>query len=105
MRKAISISVLLAGLVAVQSQASTDAAWAQMNQRVNRACVAMSGLARPQLLAKKISFSDVIGVEIRQIRGVDNRGRIKRLLCAYNRSTGRTEMQDADNWNGPTTRP
>jgi hypothetical protein len=105
MHKAISISVFLAGLVAVQAPASTDAAWAQMNQRANRACVAMSGLARPQLLAKKISFSDVIGVEIRQIRGVDNRGRIKRLLCAYNRSTGRTEVQDADNWNGPTIRP
>jgi hypothetical protein len=87
------------------AHASTPEAWAQMNTRANRACVAMSNLARPQLLAKKISFSDVIGVEIRQIRGVDNRGRMKRLLCAYNRSTGRTEVQDGDNWNGPTTRP
>ena len=76
-----------------------------MNKRVARACVAMSDLARPQLLARKISFSDVIGVEIRQIRGLDSRGRMKRLLCAYNRSTGRTEVQDADNWNGATVRP
>jgi hypothetical protein len=27
------------------------------------------------------------------------------LLCAYNRSTGRAEVQDADNWNGPTIKP
>lgn len=87
------------------SQASTPEAWGQMNKRANRACVAMSNLARPQLLAKKISFSDVIGVEVRQIRGIDSRGRMKRLICAYNRSTGRTEVQDADNWNGKTIAP
>lgn len=87
------------------AQASTPEAWAAMNQRANRACVAMSGLARPVLLAKKISFSDTIGIEVRQLRGVDQRGRMKRLLCAYNRSTGRTEVQEADNWTGPTTRP
>lgn len=87
------------------AQASAPGEFEKMNVRANRACVAMSNLARPQLLAKKISFSDVIGIEIRQIRGLDDRGRMKRLLCAYNRSTGRTEVQDGDNWNGPTTRP
>lgn len=96
-------------LVTVASVSVTNASapgeFDKMNTRANRACVAMSGLARPELLAKKISFSDVIGVEIRQIRGADNRGRMKRLLCAYNRSTGRTEIQDGDVWNGPTTRP
>jgi hypothetical protein len=102
----VRLGLLLSATVLMSSaQASTPEAWAQMNTRVNRACVAMSGLKRPQLLAKKISFSDVIGVEIRQIRGTDDRGRMKRLLCAYNRSTGRAEMQDADNWNGPTIRP
>lgn len=85
--------------------ASTPAAWNQMSARVNRACVAMSGLARPVLLAKKISFSDVIGTEIRMVRGTDEKGRTLRLLCAYNRSTGRTEVQDADAWNGPITKP
>ncbi len=85
--------------------ASTPAEWNQMNTRVNRSCVAMSGLARPLLLAKKISFSDVIGTEVRMIRGTDKQGRTKRLLCAYNRSTGRAEMQDADAWNGPVTTP
>ena len=102
MKTQIALLLLLSGSAAT---ASTPAAWNQMNTRVNRACVAMSGLARPVLLAKKISFSDVIGTEVRMIRGVDKRGRTKRLLCAYNRSTGRAEMQDADAWNGPVTTP
>lgn len=102
MTKRIFILMLLSGSAAT---ASTPAAWNQMNTRVNRACVAMSGLSRPVLLAKKISFSDVIGTEVRMIRGSDKAGRTKRLLCAYNRSTGRTEVQDADAWNGASTRP
>jgi hypothetical protein len=85
--------------------ASSPQAWAQMDRRVNRACIAMSGLARPQVLGTKISFSDVIGVEARMIRGVDNRGRMKRLLCAYNRRTGRTEVQEASSWLAPSVRP
>ena len=103
MRKMMMMAALVA--LAGSAQASTPAAWDAMNQRANRACVAMSGLSRPLLLAKKISFSDVIGVEIRQIRGVDSRGRMKRLLCAFNRSSGRTEIQEGDNWNGVTTKP
>ena len=85
--------------------ASTPDAWKQMDTRVNRACVATSGLTRPVLLAKKISFSDAIGVEVRMIRGADKAGHTKRLLCAYNRSTNRTEVQDADVWNGPSATP
>lgn len=103
MHKAILATGLL--VAATGAPASTPASWDAMNQRANRACVAMSGLARPELLAKKISFSDTIGVEIRQLRGTDKRGRMQRLLCAYNRSTGRAEIQAADVWNGPTTRP
>lgn len=103
MNKCILIAPLL--LVATSASASTPAAWNQLNIRVNRACVAMSGLSRPVLLAKKISFSDVIGTEVRMIRGIDSAGRNKRLLCAYNRKTRRTEVQDADAWNGATTTP
>jgi hypothetical protein len=103
MRKLIITTLL--GASSGSAQASTPAAWGAMNLRVNRACVAMSGLSRPELLSKKISFSDVIGTEVRMIRGTDKRGRMQRLLCGYNRSTGRTEIQPADAWNGPTTKP
>jgi len=103
LRMTISAATLVFAASAVE--ASTPAAWNQMNQRANRACVAMSGLSRPLLLARKISFSDVIGIEIRQLRGVDSRGRMKRLLCAYNRASGQTEIQEGDNWLGPTVKP
>jgi hypothetical protein len=96
---------LAIAMAATTAYASSPQAWEQMNARANRACIAMSGLARPVLLAKRISFSDVIGVEVRMIRGTDSRGRVKRLLCAYNRSTGRTEVQDGDAWNGATVQP
>lgn len=85
--------------------ASTPAAWDQMNQRANRQCVAISGLKRPILLARRISFSDMIGIDVRQLRGFDDRGQMKFLLCAYNRSTGRAEIQEGDNWNGRTIKP
>ena len=101
----IVIAFAALSLFATGATASTPAAWNQMNTRVNRACVAMSGLARPQLLAKKISFSDVIGTEIRMIRGTDKRGRMQRLLCAYDRKTGRAEVQEGDVWNGATVTP
>ncbi|MEP6786394.1 MAG: hypothetical protein ABI898_11720 [Sphingomonadales bacterium] len=103
MPKIVTVAAL--GLMATSASASTPAAWNQMNQRVNRACIAMSGLSRPQLLAKKISFSDTIGTEVRMIRGADKRGRMQRLLCAYNRKSGRAEVQEADVWNGATTKP
>ena len=91
--------------VALPAQASSPAAWEQMNRRVNRACIAMSGLARPEILAKKISFSDTIGIEARMVRGLDMRGRYQRMLCAYNRRTGRTEVQEAGGWLGASVRP
>jgi hypothetical protein len=103
MRKTMTVTVL--AMVASGATASTPQAWNQLNQRVNRACIAMAGLARPELLAKKISFSDTIGTEIRMIRGADKRGRMQRLLCAYDRKSGRAEVQEADVWTGPTTKP
>lgn len=100
-----AIAICAAALMSIPVGASTPGEWDALNQRANRACVAMSGLERPVLLAQRISFSDDIGVEIRMIRGRDNRRRTKRLLCAYNRSTGRTEVQEAGDWYGPTTTP
>ena len=103
MHKAVIATIVLG--LASAAGASSPEAWAQMDKRVNRACVATSGLSRPQLINAKISYSDVIGTEVRMIRGFDNRGRAKRLLCAYNRRTGRTEVQDAPMWTAPTMKP
>ena len=103
--KKMAFAVAGLSLLATGASASSPAAWAQMNQRVNRACIAMSGLPRPQILATTISFSDAIGTEVRMIRGTDRRGRVKRLLCGYNRRTGRTEVQEASGWFVSAVRP
>lgn len=104
MAKNIIIAALLVATSA-PALASTTAAWSQMGKRANRACVAMSGLARAQLLASKLSYSDAIGVEARLIRSTDPRGRMKRLICLYNRSSGRAEVQEAPNWKAATMQP
>ena len=104
--KALAVYALLPLVILSRSaSASTPAAWAALDQRVNRACIAMSGLSRPQVLAQKVSFSDAIGTEVRMIRGTDSRGRYHRKLCAYNRSSHRTEVQDAAGWLGPSVKP
>ena len=97
-------ALALAGLASAAS-ASTSESWANLDRNVNRACIAMSGLARQQVLAQKISTSDDIGVEIRLLRGTDDRNRFHRKICVRNRSTGRTEVHDAGGWFGNTVKP
>ena len=101
----IAVTALIAAAVLpLTASASTPDSWAQLDQRVVRACIAMSGLSRPEVLTRKISYSDVIGVEMRMIRGIE-KGRMQRKLCAYNRRTSRTEVQDAGSWWGGTVKP
>lgn len=97
-------AIFAASLTPLSVSASTPASWAQLDRNVVRACIAMSGLSRPEVLSRKISYSDVIGIEVRMVRGIEN-GRMQRKLCAYNRRTGRTEVQDAGAWWGGTTQP
>ncbi len=85
--------------------ASTPGSWAQLNTRVNRACIAMSDLARPTVLAHRVSTSDALGVEIRMVRGYDSRNRFHRKICVFRRSNSRTEVHDAASWFGATVRP
>ena len=96
---------LIALLIPAGLAASTPESWKQLDRKSGRACLAMSGLARPELVAAKNSFSDVIGIDVRMIRGHNDKGQMKRLLCAYNRRTGRTEVQDAGNWLGSAVTP
>lgn len=101
-------NILVAAALAFVSSsalASTPQSWAQLNHRANVACIAMSGLSEPELLAQRISFSDTFGMESRMIRGKGEKSRTQRKLCLFSRKTGRAEVQDAPAWNGPTTSP
>jgi hypothetical protein len=99
--------VPLAGalMMAGAASASSPAAWAKLDTQVIRACIAMSGLSRPQVLAQKISTSDAVGVELRLIRGYDDRNRFHRKICVFNRKNSRTEVHDAGSWSGSTVKP
>ena len=101
----LKYAMVLAVVLPSSLAASTPDSWKQLDRRSGRACIAMSGLERPELLASKTSFSDVIGIDLRMIRGRDPKGHMKRLLCAYNRRSGRAEIQDSGNWLGPTVQP
>ncbi len=103
----LAFGLLVFGTVAFApaATASTPEAWAELNQRVNRACVAMSGLARPELLDANISFSDEMPVEARLLRGYDSKGTLKRLMCLFDRRTGHAEIQELPDWNAPTVKP
>lgn len=99
MRRLMVIGALALGASA--ASASSPEEWAALDRRVNGACIAMSGLQYPVVSATPIRFSDAIGVEARLVRGYNLvRGRRvnQRLLCAYNRSTGRAEVQPAQAW-------
>ena len=103
LHRAVPLVALL--LMAGAASASSPAAWANLNTRVNRACIAMSGLSRPQVLAQTISTRDTVGVEVRLIRGYDSRNRFHRKICVFNRSNSRTEVHDAGGWFGSTVKP
>ena len=105
MTRIYALGCAIAMVGGISASASTPAAWEQMDRNVVRACIAMSDLARPQVLARKISTADVIGVEVRMLRGTDNRGRFQRKICIFDRRTSRTEVHDAAGWFGQTVRP
>jgi len=100
-----ALAVTAIATTATTASASSPDAWANLNTRVTRACIAMSGIARPQVLAQKISTSDAVGVEIRLVRGTDNRGRLQRKICVFNRRNSRTEVHDAGGWFGAAVKP
>ena len=97
--------LIFAVILPISLAASTPESFNKLDKSSGRACLALSGLAYPELLGFKNRFSDTIGIDIRMIRGRDAKGHFKRILCAYNRRTGRAEVQDAGNWLGPTVKP
>ncbi len=81
--------------------ASTSESWDELYKRVNQACIDKSGLVRPEIIDAKISFSDVVPIEARFLRGADDKGKAKRLICVFDRKTGHAEVQEAPEWNAP----
>ena len=105
MKRLILTGMVALALLPAAASASTPQAWADLDKRVTRACIAMSGLATPQVLAEKVSTSDAIGVEVRMIRGYDSKKVFHRQICVVNRRTSRTEVHEAPSWIGASVKP
>nr|WP_314446633.1 hypothetical protein [uncultured Sphingomonas sp.] len=85
-RVALALALLLGAQAAT---ASTPQAWAALDRKVTRACLAASGLQRAKVIADKASFPDRVPIEVRIVEGHNRQSVIDVRLCAYDRRTGR----------------
>lgn len=92
-RSAIVTTIALA-VLATAAPASTPQAWAQLDRRVARACIAASGLLRARIVADKASFADTVPVELRMVEGYNRQSVVDVKLCAYHRRTQRVAITD-----------
>jgi hypothetical protein len=83
-----------AAIVATAAHASTPQAWAQLDRRVARACIAASGLLRARIVENKASFADTVPVELRIVEGYNRQSVIDVKQCAFHRRTMRVAITD-----------
>ena len=86
-RAMMAAALVLAG--AGDAEASTPAAWAQLDRQVTRACLLAAGLRQAKIIPDKASFSDRVPVELRIVEGYNRGNVIDVKLCAYDRRTKR----------------
>jgi hypothetical protein len=85
----------IVAMTAGAANASTPQAWAQLDARVNRACILASGLLQARIVPDKASFSDRVPVELRIIEGYNRQAVMDVRLCAYDRRTRRATTTEA----------
>jgi hypothetical protein len=81
-------------IVSTAAPASTPQAWAQLDRRVARACIAASGLLRARIVEDKASFADTVPVELRIVEGYNRQSVIDVKLCAFHGRTMRVAITD-----------
>ncbi|QNE33454.1 hypothetical protein F1C10_10830 [Sphingomonas sp. NBWT7] len=80
--------------------ASSDAAWAQFNTRVTKACIAASGM-RGARVSSIVGFDDRVGMVAMLVNG---QGRKPAMLCLYNKRTRTAYVDEASGWRAPPAR-
>lgn len=88
------LAAIAGSLCSTVASASSPQAWQQLDRRVDRACIAASGLAKGKVAADKASFSDRVPVELRIVEGYNKQSVIDVKLCAFDRRTGRATTTD-----------
>ena len=86
---------LAAAAIATSATASSPGAWQEMGGRVDRACLAASGLQQAKIAADKASFSDRMPIELRIVEGYNRQSQIDVMICAYDRRTRRVAVTPA----------
>jgi heat shock protein HslJ len=97
------LKFLVAGLATlttiVPAMAATPAAYAALDHRTERACIAASGF-RNASVSPPIRFSDRVGMDARTVTGSyaepHMNGQSGTMLCLYNRASRRAETQELD---------
>ena len=96
MTRTIFICALVATNFASFANASTPASYAALDRRTSAACMTASGLANATV-GPVTRFSDRFLVDVRTVTGnypqPHMRGASATMLCLYNRSTRRAEVQ------------
>lgn len=97
MKFSLSFSCALAGTLIAPSHAATPRAYAELDRRTERACIAASGM-RSATVGQVTRFSDRFGMDARSVTGIypqaHMNGQSGTVLCLYNRSTRRAETQE-----------
>ena len=98
MKQIILAALLLSG----PALASSPDAWAKLGAKAAAACAKASGFRDPLVSSATVRFSDLLGLDMRLVAGVYPQPHMKgargQVLCAYDRRTGKTEVQDAEAW-------
>jgi hypothetical protein len=95
------------------AQASSAAAWAELEQDAAAACAAASDLKDPVVHPSTARFDDTTGIDARLVSGAWKPAHMKGaktvMLCLYDRKTRRASTQEAVAWRDafavPATRP
>jgi hypothetical protein len=94
----LPIALLLAPMSA---GASSPKAWADLQQKAERACIAASGVGRPRV-SNPVIFDDRVGTVALLVTGFASRrqlgGPSVTKLCLFDRRNGRVATEEAQGW-------
>ena len=80
---------------ALEARASSPDAWAELDAKSAKACIAASGLAKTKISAS-MHFSDEAGYDVRIVSGIypqkHMKGATGKMLCLYGRTTKSVEV-------------
>ncbi|UMZ10995.1 hypothetical protein I9018_26490 [Pseudomonas sp. MPFS] len=95
-----TLALLCLGAICGTAHASSDQAWAELEQAMQRACIQASGLKNPKLLGNSAQFDDQVGYSALLLQGQypqkHMQGRSGIELCLYHRSSRKAVVSEWD---------